>query len=439
METIDTVRSNGRGTWSPDGWTYYGKTGVQREDVVNFVRRSSMIMPVNVDRFVEKAWTRGADAIVLDLEDSVTHAQKNAARAMVRDAIPVVAKGGADVLVRINKPFEMAVADLDASIWPGLAGIHFPKAETPEEIRILDRMIAEREMARDMPVGSVQISIAIRDRAGPAQCACHRDGQPAMVAIALGAEDYTLDMDIEPSRDGKELFLGKMQTLVVARLAGVQALGTLASMADFTDVERVTRLAREARQVGYRGASCIHPASGSATERGILLHQEEIAHATEGDRRLLRRRRPKVATRWRWTARWLIFQSRSEQAIAGQGRGDRSQGGEKARGNGGGGTCQLAVLAWTRASRLSTRCSTRSLSPLWAQPSDFNTEVASSITCSPQAARRGCTLSIPGEKRSSACAATTRLATSPRRWISRRSSFRPSPSWTPSGSASREG
>ena len=90
------------------------------------VRRSSLIMPVNVPAFVEKAHLRGADAICLDLEDSVPPAEKERARPLVKAAIPMVARGGADVLVRINRPWELGQADLDAVIWPWLAGINFP-------------------------------------------------------------------------------------------------------------------------------------------------------------------------------------------------------------------------------------------------------------------------------------------------------------------------
>jgi citrate lyase subunit beta / citryl-CoA lyase len=76
-------------------------------NITETVRRSSLIMPVNQPRFVEKACLRSADAIVLDLEDSVPPAEKGRARPLVQDAIPVAARGGADVFVRINKPVEM--------------------------------------------------------------------------------------------------------------------------------------------------------------------------------------------------------------------------------------------------------------------------------------------------------------------------------------------
>jgi citrate lyase subunit beta/citryl-CoA lyase len=96
-------------------------------NITEIVRRSSLIMPVNQPRFVDKAYLRGADAIVLDLEDSVPPAEKGRARTMVKEAIPVAARGGADVFVRINKPVEMMVEDLEAAIHPGLTGLALPR------------------------------------------------------------------------------------------------------------------------------------------------------------------------------------------------------------------------------------------------------------------------------------------------------------------------
>lgn len=271
--------NSGRGYWSADCWMYHGRTGVPREDVVTVIRRSSLIMPVNVPKFVEKAWTRGADAIVLDLEDSVSPAQKPAARAMVKDAIPVAAKGGSDILVRINKPFEMALADIDASVWPGLSAIHFPKAEWAEEIRIADKLIAEREMARGMAVGSVQLHVAIESALGQRNALSIATASPRIVSITFSPEDYCLDMDVEPSRDGREMLLGKMETVVVARLAGITPLGLMAGFTDFSDVDRIARLARESRQMGYKGASCIHPAQVAPLNEGFSITREETAYA----------------------------------------------------------------------------------------------------------------------------------------------------------------
>jgi citrate lyase subunit beta/citryl-CoA lyase len=232
----------------------------RREKLQRLVRRSVLILPVNVPKFVEKAYTRGADAIELDLEDSIPVASKSAARAMVRDALRHAAKGGADVLVRINKPYALALQDLEACVWPGLDAVHFPKAESAREIVTVDRLIGELEKARGIPSGRVQLSIAIETVLGLYNALSIAAASPRITDIALGPEDYTLDIGVEPSQEGRELFYGKAKMIVVARLAGVQPLGTMGSIADYGDLDGWAASIRQARQMGYLGAACIHPA-----------------------------------------------------------------------------------------------------------------------------------------------------------------------------------
>ena len=78
--------------------------GIERPKRTALVRRSKLFVPVNREKFVEKAWTRGADCIILDLEDAIAPADKASARTMVKDVIPIVTKGGADIQVRIVGP-----------------------------------------------------------------------------------------------------------------------------------------------------------------------------------------------------------------------------------------------------------------------------------------------------------------------------------------------
>ena len=113
-------------------------SGVQH-DTANLIRRSKLFVPANRERFIQKAWTRGADCINLDLEDAVAPADKGAARKMVKDVLPIVKKGGADVQVRINREFE--AEDLDAVAIPGLSGIVIPKCESAEEIRRIEKAV----------------------------------------------------------------------------------------------------------------------------------------------------------------------------------------------------------------------------------------------------------------------------------------------------------
>jgi citrate lyase subunit beta/citryl-CoA lyase len=236
-------------------------------------------VPVNVPRFVERAWTRGADALILDLEDSVPPAEKPGARARAREAMRACARGGADIEVRINKPFPLAVEDLDACVWPGLDAVHFPKAESAREVETLDRLIAEREAAREMPVGQVQLSIAVETALGLHNLVPIALASPRLVALSLGSEDFTLDIEVEPSREGRELLFGKMQIVLAARLAGAQPHGTMASLADYRDLEAMATAIREARRMGFMGAACIHPAQVGPLNTHFSPTPEEVALA----------------------------------------------------------------------------------------------------------------------------------------------------------------
>jgi hypothetical protein len=166
-----------------DGWFVRPSHEEQFARTSALVRRSSLILPVNVRRFVERAYTRGADAIVLDLEDSIPPSEKAVARTLVQESIGLAGKGGADVLVRINKPFELAVSDLDAAIWPGLAGIVFPKVESALEVHIIDRLLAERELARGLPVGGIDLSILVESALGVQHMAEIACASPRTVAL----------------------------------------------------------------------------------------------------------------------------------------------------------------------------------------------------------------------------------------------------------------
>jgi citrate lyase subunit beta/citryl-CoA lyase len=262
-----------------DGWFVTPSRERQFERTSLLVRRSSLILPVNVRRFVERAYTRGADAIVLDLEDSVPPREKAAARELVLESIGLAGRGGADVLVRINKAFELAVADLDAAIHPGLAGIVFPKVESPVEVQIIDRLIAEREMARGLPVGEIEIAVLVESALGVQHMAEIACASPRIVSLSLGSEDFTRDIGVEPSADGEEQEYGKGMTVVAARLAGIQPQGLSSTLANFSDLDGLARSAERASKIGFKGASCIHPTQVPILNRAYSPSADAVDYA----------------------------------------------------------------------------------------------------------------------------------------------------------------
>src|SRR5580658_1670776 len=102
-----------------------------------------LFVPVTQRRFVEGAARRGADAIILDLEDSVAASEKERARELVPEAAAIVARGGADVVVRINRPLRMTVRDLEAAIGPGVQAIALPKTDSAEHVRLIAEIVDE--------------------------------------------------------------------------------------------------------------------------------------------------------------------------------------------------------------------------------------------------------------------------------------------------------
>ena len=99
------------------------------------VWRSLLYVPAQVERFVDRAHTRGADAIILDLEDAIAPGEKAAARALLAGAVPRVRQGGADVVVRVNRALRLAVQDIDAAVAAGADGLFIETHPDPEHAR----------------------------------------------------------------------------------------------------------------------------------------------------------------------------------------------------------------------------------------------------------------------------------------------------------------
>jgi len=223
------------------------------------VRRSSLILPVNVPRFIEKAHTRGADAIVLDLEDSVPPAEKASARQLVKEAIPLVARGGAEVAVRVNNDPALLSDDIDASVWPGLASLSIPKVESAAEVERLVTQVERLERARGIPTGHVKLSIAIETPKVILACESIATSSPRIVTMGVGPEDYYLSLGVEPSADGIELLYAVSRVVTVCKAVGIQSVGLLGSIAGFRDLAAFEAAATRGRSLGCEGAGCIHP------------------------------------------------------------------------------------------------------------------------------------------------------------------------------------
>jgi len=222
-------------------------------------RRSSLILPVNVRHFVEKAYTRGADAIVLDLEDSVPPQEKASARMLVRDSLALAGRGGAEVLVRVNNDPALLADDIDAVVHPGLDGLSIPKAESATQIRDIVARIDRLERARGLTTGHLRLSLAIETPRGLLAAEEIARSSDRIATMSIGVEDYCLELGVEPSADGLELLYPVAHLVTICKAVGVQSTGLVGSIAGFRDLATFEQAALRARQLGCEGAGCIHP------------------------------------------------------------------------------------------------------------------------------------------------------------------------------------
>jgi citrate lyase subunit beta/citryl-CoA lyase len=242
------------------------------------VWRSLLYVPVNVERYVEKAHTRGADCIQLDLEDSVPTSQKDAARRLVPEAAKRVRQAGADVVVRINSPMEMTVQDLDASVCRNVDGIALTKAQSADHIRQVDDHISQLESKRGLPAGHTRLIAMIESPAAFFQMPAIAAASPRLAAMNIGGEDFALETGMEPSE--ATLLMPKQQMIFAARAAGIMPLGFIDSIASFGDWEAFARMVRRSRQFGFMGAGCIHPGQVPIVNEQYSPSADEVAYAT---------------------------------------------------------------------------------------------------------------------------------------------------------------
>jgi citrate lyase subunit beta/citryl-CoA lyase len=242
-------------------------------------RRSSLILPVNVPRFVEKAYSRGADAIVLDLEDSVPPQEKASARTLVRDALAVAGRGGAEVLVRVNNDPALLADDIDAAVHPGLDGLSIPKAESAAQIHAIVAQVERLERARGLPPGHVCLSLALETPRGFLAVEEIARSSDRIATMSIGVEDYALELGVEPSAEGLEFLYPVAHLVTVCKVVGVQPTGLVGSIAGFRDLAVFEQAAQRARQLGCEGAGCIHPDQVTVLNRVFTPEPAKIEYA----------------------------------------------------------------------------------------------------------------------------------------------------------------
>ena len=243
----------------------------------NPVWRSILYVPGNVPKFIDKAHERGADCVLVDLEDSVQPAQKPEARAMLGETIRKVARGGADVAVRINRPLRMTMPDLEAAVQPGVTALFVTKTESVQHLKLLDEVVSDLEKERGLKVGSIGFGAMIEHPRALSQLHDIAEHAPRLIGMMLGGEDFALETGSVPSDETLEL--PKRLVAFAAQAHDVPMIGILGTVADYSDPEAYRQSAERARRFGFSGGTCIHPGLVGALNEAFTPSADDIAYA----------------------------------------------------------------------------------------------------------------------------------------------------------------
>lgn len=235
-------------------------------------RRSRLYLPGNEPKFFLNAGVHQPDGIILDLEDSVSSGEKDAARIMVRNSLRQVNFFGAERMVRINQ-LPLGFRDLEEIVHHNVHLILIPKVEDAAQVVEVDAavrsILGSEEGIYLMPI--------IESARGAFNAFSIASAVDSIVALTIGLEDYTADIGAERTKEGRESFWARCQVLNAAKAAGVQAIDTVFS--DVGDMDGLYESVLEAKSLGFDGKGCIHPRQIDVVHEAFAPKPSEVEKA----------------------------------------------------------------------------------------------------------------------------------------------------------------
>ena len=238
------------------------------------LRRSRLYLPGSEPKYFINAALHQPDAIILDLEDSVHAAEKDAARILVRNALCAVDFAGCERMVRINQ-LPLGLADLDEVI-PESDLILIPKVEHADQVVEVSRCIRQVRAVTDdnRPIWLMPI---LESALGVENAFAIATASPYVAALAIGIEDYTADLGVVKTASGAESLYARTRLINAARAAGVQAIDSVYS--DVADMDGLLRWGQASRALGFDGMGCIHPLQIPAVHQAYAPSMAEVEKA----------------------------------------------------------------------------------------------------------------------------------------------------------------
>ncbi|MFA7502427.1 MAG: citrate (pro-3S)-lyase subunit beta [Anaerovoracaceae bacterium] len=241
------------------------------------LRRSMMFVPGNNPGMIKDAGIYGADSIMFDLEDSVSIAEKDAARFLVYQALRTLDFGAKEIVVRINDlESGLGIRDLEAIVRAGVHIVRLPKTDSAQDVVDCEQEIVRIEREAGIPEGRTGMMAAIESANGVLNAKEIAFSSDRLIGIALGAEDYVTDLKTTRS-DGTELLFARCMILNAARAAGIDALDTV--FADVNDEAGFIEEVKLIKKLGFDGKSIINPRQIEPLHKAFMPSEADLEKA----------------------------------------------------------------------------------------------------------------------------------------------------------------
>jgi citrate lyase subunit beta / citryl-CoA lyase len=241
------------------------------------LRRSRLYLPGTEPKYFINAALHAPDAIILDLEDSVHPAEKDAARILVRNALRAVNFGSCERMVRINQ-LPLGLEDLSEVVPEAPDLVLLPKTENPEQVREIDGRIFElkRRSNLDRPIWIMPI---LESAVGIENAFAIAGASPNVVGLTIGLEDYTADIGVVKTSEGRESLYARTRLVNAAKAAHIQAIDSV--FGDIADLEGLSSWGENSRALGFEGMGCIHPSQIPVIHRAFSPTVAELEKAAK--------------------------------------------------------------------------------------------------------------------------------------------------------------
>ena len=244
------------------------------------MRRSMLFLPGNNPNMLINGNCLGSDAVIFDLEDAVSPAEKDAARILVRNTMRYMDFRGCELIVRINSidtPYWQQ--DLDAILpqQPGL--ILLPKTGSPRDVQEADAYMAKLEQQLGLAPNTVGLMPLIETALGVENSFAIATASQRVQALFLGAEDLTADLHCKRTKEGREIEYARTRLVMAARAAGVEVYDT--PFTDVNDDEGIRKDAAYAKALGFSGKASISPRHVGVINEVFSPSQADIDYAYE--------------------------------------------------------------------------------------------------------------------------------------------------------------